>query len=327
MSAGRPGGSISLDLDDKWSYLRTHGDPSWSDTPSFLHRVVPRMLDLLDEFDLRATFFVVGSDAELPRTRDLIRTIHGSGHEVGNHSYRHEPWLARYSAAETYDELSRAHDAVGAAVDDAPVGFRGPGYSLSASTLSVLERLGYHYDASLLPTWIGPLARAWYLRSTHLDECERRQREALFGRFRDGGQPLRPFRWDLDDARLVEVPVTTMPLTRLPIHATYLLYLWQRSPALARRYLRTAVSLCRWRRVGPSMLLHPIEFLDHRDPEARDLAFLPGVDRPYGSKHELLAETLEALRRSFVLTPLAEHAAQLATDGLRDRRSSLVVAP
>ena len=100
--------------------------------------------------------------------------------------------------------------------------------------LLALERRGYRYDASTLPTFIGPLARAFYFRNADLTPEELAEREALFGSFRDGTRPLKPYRWALGDG-LIEVPVTTMPLLRTPIHMSYLMYLGERSPALAHR--------------------------------------------------------------------------------------------
>ena len=53
-----------------------------------------------------------------------------------------------------------------------PRGFRGPGFSLSAATLRVLERRGYIYDASTFPTFLGPLARAYYFMTAKLSKEE-----------------------------------------------------------------------------------------------------------------------------------------------------------
>ena len=51
----QPIASLSLDLDNKWSYLKTRGDQRWEEFPSYLDGVVPRVLQLLDDLDLRAT--------------------------------------------------------------------------------------------------------------------------------------------------------------------------------------------------------------------------------------------------------------------------------
>ena len=44
--------SMSLDPDDKWTYLKTHGDPAWADCPSYLHYLVSRILKFLAEREI-----------------------------------------------------------------------------------------------------------------------------------------------------------------------------------------------------------------------------------------------------------------------------------
>src|SRR5258708_3092929 len=99
--------SLSLDLDNLWSYLKTHGDAGWDEYPSYLAVVVPRVLQFLAERNLKVTWFIVGKDAEAPEHHPLLRSITDAGHEVGNHSFHHEPWLHLYSEAEIEAELAR----------------------------------------------------------------------------------------------------------------------------------------------------------------------------------------------------------------------------
>jgi len=61
----KPKMSLSLDLDNKWSYLRTYGNNAWQEFPSYLDLVVPRILDFLDQRSIKITFFIVGKDATL----------------------------------------------------------------------------------------------------------------------------------------------------------------------------------------------------------------------------------------------------------------------
>ncbi len=150
--------SLSLDLDNKWSYLKTHGDPGWESYPSYLDVVVPRFLNLLENLQLRITVFVVGQDAALGSNHDALAAIAAAGHEIGNHSFKHEPWLHLYSVEELEEEISAAESALEAATGVRPTGFRGPGYSLSPEVLACLARRGYQYDASTFPTFLGPLA-------------------------------------------------------------------------------------------------------------------------------------------------------------------------
>ena len=314
---GKPLASLSLDLDDKWSYLKTHGDPGWDRFPSYLDRVVPRVLDFLVARKLTITWFVVGQDADLPRNREVLSRLTAAGHEVGNHSYHHEPWLHLYTPAEIEDELARAEAAIAAATGVRPTGFRGPGFSLSEGVLDVLVRRGYRYDASTLPTYLGPLARAYYFMTAKLSPEERRQRAKLFGTLADGNRPVKPYRWRTPAGPLLEIPVTTMPVIKTPIHVSYLLYLARFSAAAARAYFRAAVRLCLRSRTPPSILLHPLDFLGGDDDP--DLGFFPAMDRPAGWKLGLVSDFLAELTAAFDVVPMGRHAAAVAGERLKTR--------
>lgn len=316
----KPVASLSLDLDNQWSYMKTHGDAGWESYPSYLDVVVPRVLEFLASRDLRITFFVVGQDAAIDRNREALASLAAAGHEIANHSFRHEPWLHLYSEAELQREFQQTEDAILATTGRRPVGFRGPGYSLSDTTLEVLVERGYRYDASTLPTYIGPLARLFYFRTARLDDEQRQERGQLFGSMRDGMRPVGPYHWAVGDRTLLELPVTTMPLVKVPIHVSYLLYVSAYSPALARAYFATAMYACRIAGIGPSILLHPLDFLAADDVDA--LAFFPGMALPLQRKLETVAAGLDLLTRHFDVRPVGEHAAEL------ERRGGLrVVAP
>ncbi len=310
MGAPLPLASLSIDVDDLWSYLKTHGDAGWEARPSYLGTFVPRMLDLLDQSGLSATFFLVGVDAAMSRHRDVFREIRVRGHEVGNHSHEHEPWLHSYARARLEREVRSAEDAITAATGERPLGFRGPGYSWSSDLFGILLDRGYRYDGSTLPTYLGPLARTYYFRSAHLTDEQRAERRWLFGEFRDGLRPVKPYRWRLPDGRaLLEIPVTTFPVIKTPFHFSYLLYLARRSPRVARAYLHAALRACRLARTGVSFLIHPLDVLDHA--QAPELAFFPGMDMPSAQKVDFLAEVLATLRGYFRVVTMGEHALEL----------------
>lgn len=307
----KPIASLSLDLDNKWSYLKTHGDP-WQSYPSYLDIVVPRVLRFLAERGQRITFFIVGQDAALPENHAALRSIAEAGHEIGSHSFKHEPWLHLYSEKEIETELATAEDSIAEATGVRPRGFRGPGFSCSPTTLRVLARRGYQYDASTFPTFLGPVARLYYFMTARFNAEQTEQRRQLFGKFRDGFQPLRPYRWQTDAGSLVELPVTTMPGPKLPIHASYLLYLASFVPTLARLHLRTAVRLCKATRTAPSFLLHPTDFLSCDDTPG--LEFFPAMRMPADKKLALVGQFLDTLSTHFRVSTMQEHATEAASD-------------
>jgi hypothetical protein len=122
---------------------------------------------------------------------------------------------------------------------------------------------------------------------------------------------LQPYLWKVADATrdVLEIPVTTMPLARVPIHMSYLLYLSVRSPMLALAYLRTAITLLKARGIQPSFLLHPLDFLGG-DLETR-LNFFPGMSLPTERKIALLDSVLDELGRHFELVDMHTHAERL----------------
>lgn len=303
--------SLSLDLDNLWSYMKTHGDAGWDSYPSYLDVVVPRVLDLLAKRDLRITWFLVGKDAAEPAHHATLREITRRGHEVGNHSFHHEPWLHLYTEQQIDDELARTEDAIEAATGVRPDGFRGPGFSFSPTLLNVLVRRGYRYDCSTFPTFLGPLARMYYFATAKgLSDEEKRQRAQLFGTLGEGFRPLRPYTWNTPSGPLLEIPVTTMPLFKVPIHLSYLVYLDGFSRLAARAYLRFALLICRIAGVEPSLLLHPLDFLGCDDTDR--LSFFPAMKRPAAAKLEFVHEVYDVLAANFTLVPMGEHATAIA---------------
>lgn len=312
--------SVSLDVDDLWSYLKTHGDAGWELRPSYYDVFFPMALETLEALKIHLTFFVVGRDAANPQHHHWLRAAVAAGHEIGNHSYEHEPWLHKYAPDKLAIEIASAEEAIVAATGTRPIGFRGPGYSWSPALFEVLVDRGYLYDASTLPTYLAPLARAYYFWTSHLTAAEREDRADLFGSARDGLRPVRPYRWSLPSGRtLLEIPVTTMPVLKTPFHLSYLLYLSRVSERAMTAYLRLALAACRATRTEPSFLLHPLDLLG--GDQAPALRFFPGMDLSSARKAELFARVFRILGEHFQLVAMSTHARSILA------RSALTVRP
>ena len=305
-SKKKPLASLSLDLDNQWSYMKTHGDEGWEEFPSYLDVVVPRFVKILDELGAKMTVFVVGQDAALEKNHAALGMIPEAGHEVGNHSFHHEPWLHLYSPEEIESEVARAEAAIETATGERPVGWRGPGFSFSKSLLNVLAGRGYHYDGSTFPTYLGPLARAYYFLKSNLPKEELKKRSQLFGKFAEGFRSLRPYFWKTTNGELLEIPVTTFPVFKVPMHASYILYFATYSKFLAKVYFRSAMMACRLFGLQPSLLLHPLDFLGGDD--ISELAFFPAMQVPGEEKMEFMRWLLKAYTENFEVVPMCEHA-------------------
>lgn len=156
MSASAPpvANAFTVDLED-WFHGLTSTNPLVERWPTFESRVeaaTDRLLALLDEFAVSATFFVLGAVAD--RHPHLIDRVAAAGHEIGVHGYYHR-FVYRLSAESFRHELTRTIDAVGRITGRQPLGHRAPYFSINATTpwaFDVLEQCGLRYDSSVFPT-------------------------------------------------------------------------------------------------------------------------------------------------------------------------------
>jgi peptidoglycan/xylan/chitin deacetylase (PgdA/CDA1 family) len=303
MNKEKPLASLSLDLDDQWSYMKVHGDEGWDRYPSYLDIVVPFVLDLLDELGIKITFFIVGQDAAIKKNQKILKSIVERGHEIGNHSFHHESWLKTYSKEKIEEEIIRAENAIFEATGQRPICFRGPGFSWSNDLLETLQKRSYHFDASILPTYISPLMRMYYFWNSKLTKAERESRKELFGSYKEGFYSVKPFRWKLNNNReLLEIPVTTMPFFKIPFHLSYLLYISGYSRWLMKAYLEFTILLCKISKTPPSVLLHPLDLISgDRVPQ---LSFFPGMDIPTEKKVKVFNYVLKRLQKDFNILPM-----------------------
>lgn len=297
--------SVSLDLDDQWSYMKVHGDDGWEEFPSYLDIVVPIFLDVFDRLDIKITFFVVGQDAAIERNHKILRSIIERGHEIGNHSFHHESWLKTYSKEKIDEEIRIAEEAINKATGVTTNMFRGPGFSWSNDLLEVLQKRNYLFDASILPTYISPLMRKYYFAKSKLTKEQKESRKELFGSYKEGFYPLKPYKWKLKSGnRLLEIPVTTMPFFKLPFHQSYLLYISGYSKWLMKMYLRFSIFMCRITKTPPSYLLHPLDLIGGDD--VPQLSFFPGMNIKSEKKLEVFETAITMLKKHFELLPMSE---------------------
>lgn len=113
---------------------------------------VERILALLDEYGVKATFFVLGSVAE--QEPSLVPRLVAAGHEIASHGYSHT-LVPQLDQAAFRDEIRRTREIIATQGGARPLGFRAPQWSLSGRetpwAFEILREEGYRYDSSLSP--------------------------------------------------------------------------------------------------------------------------------------------------------------------------------
>jgi polysaccharide deacetylase family protein (PEP-CTERM system associated) len=146
--------ALSFDVEDYFHAHAFSGIVRFEEWPSFEGRVVTNtryLLDLLDEFRVSATFFILGWVAE--RHPALVREIAERGHEVGCHGYAHRLIYAM-TPAEFHRDTQRARAAIEDATGAPILGYRAPTFSIIRESLWALDILygeGFRYDSSIFP--------------------------------------------------------------------------------------------------------------------------------------------------------------------------------
>jgi len=145
---------MSVDVEDYFQVEAFAGIVNRYDWPRYSSRVernTERLLDLFDELDVRATFFILGWTAQrFPR---LVRQIVRRGHEPACHSYWHRR-VYRLTPAEFRRDTARAKDIIEQAAGLPIFGYRAPSFSITLDSLWAFEELaalGFHYDSSIFP--------------------------------------------------------------------------------------------------------------------------------------------------------------------------------
>lgn len=141
--------ALSFDSDHDTNELRDGGKSigrmSWG---QYGNRVgVPRILDLLNRHDVKATFYVPAVAALLYPEEQ--RRVVAEGHEIGIHGWIHELNSVLPYEAER-DLMMRATDTLEKIIGKRPVGMRTPSWDFSPNTLRIESELGLLYDSSLM---------------------------------------------------------------------------------------------------------------------------------------------------------------------------------
>jgi peptidoglycan/xylan/chitin deacetylase (PgdA/CDA1 family) len=103
-------------------------------------RYTPQILDILDEYQIKATFFVVGVNAE--NYPSEVESIINKGHEIGNHTYSH-PHVSCLNTANLTSEVEKCESAIYGLTDYKTKLFRPPEGMIDADVRSVLRSLDY----------------------------------------------------------------------------------------------------------------------------------------------------------------------------------------
>jgi polysaccharide deacetylase family protein (PEP-CTERM system associated) len=146
--------AFTIDFEDWYQGLvEIHKMDSWHKFESRIEKNCSRVLDILKDHDVKATFFILGYVAD--KFPHLLKTISNLGHEIGSHGYSHTQ-VFNLTPDQFENEICRTGEIIYKATGKKPIGYRAPIFSIiedSYWALDILAKNGYIYDSSIAPTF------------------------------------------------------------------------------------------------------------------------------------------------------------------------------
>ena len=187
--------TFDLDAETMW----TARDPSYAERPILMSQGaygwkvgVGRILDLLERFDIRSTFFIPGLVVD--QRPALMERILKAGHEIAHHSYTHR-WVPNLSEEEEREEFERGIEAIRRVSGHPPRGWRSPAAEISRHTMGMLYEFGFDYSSNFFDD-----------DSPYLHDAVGQAKQIV----------ELPFRWVLDDAPFFQYSIVLPGRTLQP---------------------------------------------------------------------------------------------------------------
>lgn len=306
-------GAVSSDIDTLHSLYKGHGLRRDGYTYAEMAIGLENFARFLEPYGAKATLFMVGHDFLQPQNHAPIKAMHEAGHEIANHSMTHAQGFRYLSPGAMEEEVAGMERACEALTGRRPVGFRSPGWNVGDNAIDLLMRRGYTYDSSVHPTSLMPLFKLLHWWNTKSRSGGDR---TAMGQLNYMWSPLRPYRSSKTAlARkgadgLVELPVTVVPVVRLPFWATFLL---ATGMGVFKASLQTLVAL----RMPVQFQFHLSDFVDFNAaefadqvPRAGDGVYVPqALWTPLSVKRDLFARAMDLLAEHYTFSTLEQWAA------------------
>lgn len=145
---------LSFDIEEWFHVLDHEGTEKpkdWQNFPKRLDTNVKRILDLLDEHNLNASFFILGWVAE--HYPNLVKEISARGHEIGTHSYNHQ-LVYKQTPDEFEIDLKESIMILSDLISKKIKYYRAPGFSIKKEQIwafEILKENGIEIDCSVFP--------------------------------------------------------------------------------------------------------------------------------------------------------------------------------
>lgn len=109
---------------------------------------LPFILDMLEQFNIKATFFINGEALNYLVKKGFTQRIVNSGHEIASHGYRHIDYRKLPGETIMY-EFEQYKEVLENTFGKKVYGYRSPQFRIDINVIKILKKLGFLYDSSI----------------------------------------------------------------------------------------------------------------------------------------------------------------------------------
>ena len=145
---------LSFDIEDWFQVENFKGiikKDDWENKKFRVAENTEKLLDTLDKYNTKATFFILGWIAE--KIPNLISQISRRGHEIASHGYNHD-LIYNLTETEFIMDIRRSKNILEDIIGKEVIGYRAPSFSITDRALNILMEEGFKYDSSYFPILI-----------------------------------------------------------------------------------------------------------------------------------------------------------------------------
>ena len=204
MNKKKPHAMIQIDCDREWDDIRVSIE------------ILREFSRIFENNNIKATWFVVGSDLEDPSYQDVFMSLIKAGHEIGNHTYSHYKDFISFNSDDKKEEMEKC-DKIIKNTGYVPVGFRTPYFGVDDLIPLILKEMEYQYDSSICPSpFLNMIAKVKEFLNTGFTRKQ----------LSNSDRKVNATKHELSNKiEIREIPVSVLPHLKAPAHASYAMVL------------------------------------------------------------------------------------------------------
>ncbi|MFH1563248.1 MAG: XrtA system polysaccharide deacetylase [Nitrospirota bacterium] len=143
--------ALSFDVEDWYHSIGSIPFEEWDRYEDRLILNMNNILQVLDKYSIKATFFVLGCVAR--KYPEVVKMLHQTGHEIAVHGYNHR-LLYQQTPDEFREDLKKAIGVIEELIQEKVIGYRAPYWSINKQSywaLEIIRQEGLRYDSSIYP--------------------------------------------------------------------------------------------------------------------------------------------------------------------------------